>query len=268
MSRIGERITPGTVLASIAIFLALTGGAYALGKNSVGTKQLKKNAVTAAKIKRNAVKAAKIKKGAVTAAKIKGGAVTAAKIRGGAVTRDKIRSGAVTGDKVDLATLGPVPRVEGRATFPQTRIVATDGPDRNTAREAASEVLMFEIGPVAIYAKCYTDLATTRTYAEVSIKTSVDGVIFESDQNEFSGNPFLGPATPENNRVLMYEDADVDSADAYMMHSDETVAMLPDGTSFQARHSIAVKNGNLPAGNGLYGDGDVCLVAGELTEYR
>lgn len=248
MSRIGERITPATVLASIAVFLALTGGAYALGKNSVGTKQLKRNAVTTAKIKKNAVATAKIRKGAVTTA--------------------KIRKKAVTGGKINLSTLGPVPRVEGQTTFPQTRIVAADGPDRDAAREAAAETPMFEVGPINIYAKCYTDLTANRTYAEVFIKTSVDGVILESDQNEFSGDPFLGPETPEANRALMYEYATTDSSDAYLMHSDETVAMLPDGTSFQARHSIAVKNGDLPGGNGVYGAGNVCLVAGDLTEYR
>jgi hypothetical protein len=54
MRRISGRLSYANVMASVAVFLALGGGAYAatqLKKNSVGTKQLKKNAVTGAKVK-------------------------------------------------------------------------------------------------------------------------------------------------------------------------------------------------------------------------
>src|SRR4051794_7093329 len=49
-----RRPTPATVIALIALFVALGGTGYAalkLPKNSVGTKQLKANAVTGAKVK-------------------------------------------------------------------------------------------------------------------------------------------------------------------------------------------------------------------------
>jgi hypothetical protein len=62
--RLQLRLTYANVIATLALFLALGGGAYAasqLPKNSVGTKQLKKNAVTAAKIKEGAVTGSKIK---------------------------------------------------------------------------------------------------------------------------------------------------------------------------------------------------------------
>jgi hypothetical protein len=59
-------------MSSMAVFLVLGGATAfaALGKNTVGTKQLKKNAVTTAKIKNNAVTTAKIKNSAVTGAKL------------------------------------------------------------------------------------------------------------------------------------------------------------------------------------------------------
>jgi hypothetical protein len=49
-----RKISPATVIAMIALAVALGGTSYAavvLPKNSVGTKQLKKNAVTSAKVK-------------------------------------------------------------------------------------------------------------------------------------------------------------------------------------------------------------------------
>jgi len=47
------KLTYANVMATVAVFIALGGGAYAVGvaKNSVGKKQLKKNAVTGAKVK-------------------------------------------------------------------------------------------------------------------------------------------------------------------------------------------------------------------------
>jgi hypothetical protein len=59
-------------MSSIAVFLVIGGATAfaALGKNTVGSKQLKKNAVTTAKIKNSAVTGAKIKNGTVTGAKI------------------------------------------------------------------------------------------------------------------------------------------------------------------------------------------------------
>jgi len=61
------------MVALLALFFALGGGAYAASKlaaNSVGTKQLKKNAVTNAKIGGNAVTGGKVKNGSLTGADI------------------------------------------------------------------------------------------------------------------------------------------------------------------------------------------------------
>ena len=55
--------TYANVTATLALFVALSGGAYAataLPRNSVGSSQLKKNAVVRAKIKNNAVNGSKV----------------------------------------------------------------------------------------------------------------------------------------------------------------------------------------------------------------
>jgi hypothetical protein len=104
------RLTYANVISTLALFLALTGGAaYAahryLTKKSVGTPQLKSNAVTTAKIKANAV----------TTRKIKRLAVSPEKLKEGAVTTEKLFDEAVTGDKIDLETV-PFGRVVHRAS--------------------------------------------------------------------------------------------------------------------------------------------------------
>jgi hypothetical protein len=57
------KLTFANVVSCLALFVALSGSAYAaaqLKKNSVGSKQIKANAVTTAKIKKGAVTGAKI----------------------------------------------------------------------------------------------------------------------------------------------------------------------------------------------------------------
>ena|GEM_PF-1526623 len=81
-----RRLTYANVIATLALFLALGGGAvWAANKqaNKVGTGKLKPNAVTAGKIKANAVTQAKIRENAVTGAKLREGSVSLAKIVAG-----------------------------------------------------------------------------------------------------------------------------------------------------------------------------------------
>jgi hypothetical protein len=68
------RANYANVTATLALFVALGGGAYAataLPARSVGSKQLKKNAVVRAKIKKNAVNGSKVADGSLRGADIK-----------------------------------------------------------------------------------------------------------------------------------------------------------------------------------------------------
>jgi hypothetical protein len=71
MEKLRAKLTYANVIATLALFLALGGGAaYAassLEKNSVGTKQLKRNAVTAAKVKDGSLLAGDFKAGQLPA---------------------------------------------------------------------------------------------------------------------------------------------------------------------------------------------------------
>jgi hypothetical protein len=70
---IRSKLTYANVMATIALFIALGGGAYAattLKPNSVGTKQIKKSAVTGQKLAKNAVDGSKVKNGSLTGADI------------------------------------------------------------------------------------------------------------------------------------------------------------------------------------------------------
>jgi hypothetical protein len=73
-------LTYANVMATLALFLALGGGAYAavnLPKNSVGSRQIKKNAVSSSKIKKNAVTSSRVKNGSLLVGDFKAGQIPA-----------------------------------------------------------------------------------------------------------------------------------------------------------------------------------------------
>lgn len=124
MKHLKKHLSFGNLIACVALFVALGGGAYAatamLPKKSVKTRHLAKGVVTTQKLRNGAVTAAKIRNGAVTARKIGaaavgstqladggvrsadlgGGVVTTGKLKNGGVTSDKLASGAVTNAKL------------------------------------------------------------------------------------------------------------------------------------------------------------------------
>jgi trimeric autotransporter adhesin len=105
---------PGTIIAVIALMVALSGAGYAATK--IGTAQLKNNAVATAKIKNGAVTTAKLKNGAVTTAKLANNAVTTAKIANGAVTAAKLGNDAVTAAKIAAGAVGTSALANGSVT--------------------------------------------------------------------------------------------------------------------------------------------------------
>lgn len=263
MRALRSRLTYANVMSSIAVFLVL-GGATAfaagqLGKNTVGSKQLKKNAVTAAKLKKNAVTGSKIAKDAITA--------------------EKIKNGAVTGAKVDVASLGTVPKAASAATATTAGSAGTfsgysrkgfvraaaspEGASFEATRAASPEVPLVTVGPFTIYGKCFSFAGSTNV--EAFIKTSENGSIFVSDVEEREGPTFLNTDTPEDGRRLGDTSATAGEGEYFGVHTTEFTAMSPSGTALRGDFQLAAKRGELPAGNGVYGPGDVCLFAAEAT---
>ncbi len=112
------RLSYANVMATLAVFIALGGGAYAalslpagsvhsqqIAKNAVRAKQIAKRAVRKKELARNAVRSRKIKDGrvksfdlaeaSVTSAKLADDSVSSPKLAGGAVTTPKLADGAV-----------------------------------------------------------------------------------------------------------------------------------------------------------------------------
>ena len=126
MKHLSKHLTFANAISCIALFVALSGAAYAakttlgnkavktrnLANGSVKTLKLANGAVTALKLRNGAVTGLKIAPGAVGSTQIANGAVRSAALGGGVVTEGKLKNGAVTEAKlfnsaVTNSKLGP-----------------------------------------------------------------------------------------------------------------------------------------------------------------
>jgi hypothetical protein len=112
VSHLKRHLSVANVISCIALFIALSGAAYAatLGKNAVKTKNIAAGAVTSPKLKSGAVTNPKLRNGTITGAKVAAGAigsgqlangsVRSGQLGGGVVTEAKLKNGAVTTNKI------------------------------------------------------------------------------------------------------------------------------------------------------------------------
>lgn len=232
--------SPAMIVAAIALFVALGGVGYA--------------AVT-------------IPRNSVSSESIRDGAVRKADIRANAVDGGKVAANALTGADIRESSLGPVPSAVGLKSLPLVRATPTSGADAAAARAAAPPITLLTRGQLSIYAKCMKDVALNVVRAEVFVRTAADGAIATGGVtlDGGDGSLFLNVATPELDRRIDQETAGLNLANLSTLGSVSAVAA--DGTSLRALTHVAAKNGTLagPAGQGLYGAGDVCLFGGFVS---
>ncbi|KAA1376434.1 hypothetical protein [Aeromicrobium fastidiosum] len=99
------RTAPVLTIAVLALVMSTAGGAYAVAKNSIGSKQLKNNAVTTTKIKKSAVQSSDIRDGVVTGADVKDGSLTAGDFAPGQLPPVPAGSSRIFFAKVDASGL-------------------------------------------------------------------------------------------------------------------------------------------------------------------
>lgn len=229
------RLSPATVIAGIALFAALSGAAIALpGKNSVDSGDLKANSVTSQDLRNKNVKTGDLANNAVTSAKVQNGSLN-------------------DNDIGDFLSLNP-----------PVRLTATEGANLTAARAAAPETVLATRGQLTYYAKCFRDAGTDTTFGVVFVRTTADGSISQGLDNLPGGNTaaeFLNTSTDEPDNEVDSQQATANNAS---LGEDESVASSPDGSVLFYDSWIAVKNGNLAGGNGIYGSGNICLFGGQI----
>jgi hypothetical protein len=259
-----QRPSPALVLSLVALFVALGGTGYAAVK--INGKNIKKGTVTAKQIKSKTITGGKVKANTLTGTQInesKLGTVPSATKADSATSAVTATTATTAVNATNATNAGGV---SGRQVAAK-RVMATAGPDFESARVAAPEVTLFTVGPFTIYGKCMTDTSGPTTLGFIFAKTSESDAILNSIYAPLFGVPsFLQPGTNEMQRFVNTATAGTNSAGFVPPTLDQVSGVSAGGATFEATTAINVKNGNLPSGNGPYGDGDVCLFSGQLNQ--
>jgi hypothetical protein len=145
-----RRLTYANVIATLALFLALGGGAvWAANKQAakVGTGKLKPNAVTAGKIKANAVTQAKIRENAVTNAKLREGAVNLSKIATGTFVVAAATSSPVAVDGASAAGVNFSAPLTFTPTTGGVYLMSVEARSTNLSRSSAAQPCRVQVIP-------------------------------------------------------------------------------------------------------------------------
>jgi hypothetical protein len=243
------------IVAMAALVVAMSGAAIALpGKGTVSTNDIKKGAITKKLIAKAAVGSRQIIGKSIKGNRLKDKAVRAKQVADATITSKQVAD-----DGLDSSNLSDL-EIAGKLT----KVTATDGADFATARAAAPETALFAKGELAIYGKCVHNTTTDATRAEAYARTTTDGALLDGVDNLPNNDAvLLDTATPETDRELAVQAVTAANA-ADFSQSTGALASL-DGTSLRPLTSLGVKQGALAGGNGVFGDGTVCLFGLDVT---
>jgi len=150
--------------------------------------------------------------------------------------------------------------------FKLTKVNASgSGPSFGAGAAAASQVVLYDDSHFTVYGKCFIDTSGPELNAVVYIATKQNEAIFDSDDDELSGEApegYLNVVTPEEQRELINDSTVANEANMQYEGDTEFGATAVDGYTIQGVNQIAEKFGSPAAGNGPYGAGDVCLFSG------
>ncbi len=123
-----KRPSPGTVLGTLALIVAIAGNANAFGGQKIVVRKgdIAKGAVTANTLAKGAVHAKALAKGAVTAEALKPGAVGPAALANDAVTAAALAPGSVYGGALGSVTLHTAPMADVDAVAENGTWTASD----------------------------------------------------------------------------------------------------------------------------------------------
>ena len=122
------RLTYANVTATLALFVALGGGAVALeGRNSVNSGDIKKEAVRSSDLKDGAAKAKDLAEDSVGAAEVASGAVGSAEVANASLEAEDVAPDSLTGNEIDESSFSvfSLPGTSGLAS--RIRNIGTDG---------------------------------------------------------------------------------------------------------------------------------------------
>lgn len=207
--RAGRRPSPATVIASVALFAALAGGAFA-AKSAIDSRDIRNNSIISKDVKRDS---------------LKGSDVRADSLRGGDVDED---------DLAEVPSAASAALAEDAVQAGGIEVIHVEP---FTLEDGASQRL-FERGAFTLQASCAIDEGGD-DFARVLISTTVEDSSFDG----FDAAADLDPATPAADRVYM--EASSPTGTPVFEQATDGAAFAPDGTEIVGNDAFGAVN--LPA---------------------
>jgi hypothetical protein len=228
-------------VAYLALFVALGGGAYAVGTHAAP------QSVDSRAIINGQVKKPDIAKRAVTASKLRAHSDTAGKLAASSVNGADVLANALGGTQINESKLGTVPSATLAGTaanshelggkLPSAYLPAskvTSGAKVQSATSTANDQTLLQKGPLTLISECH-DAGASGSGIDLFAKSSQDASI------AFEGSA-LPRALPAGTPILI--DSITDTTPLYKIH--EYSYMSATGTSMTGMMDLAI---NLPAGD-------------------
>jgi hypothetical protein len=161
------------VIASIALFVGLAGGAYA-GSQKIGSNQIKNNAVTTKKIANNAVNEKKLKDNSVSTNILKGDSVSTSKLQDSSVVTSKLQDNSVSESKLQPGSVSSSKLQPGSVGGSQLANITTANTTLNLAQNTSgSATATCPSGATVISGGYVSSVGTTKSfYAQESRRAS------------------------------------------------------------------------------------------------
>lgn len=203
-TRTRRRPSAALLIACIALFVALGGGAYAVSKANINGKKIKKGTITSKQVKNESLKGKDLKDDTVTGTQVKEESL------------GQVPSAASAGDSAKLAG------VEAIRVQPFT---LTNGQSQQVLQH----------GAFTLTATCSINEAGT-DYARVLISTTVDNSAFDGADSEAD----LDTGTPATDRE--FANASTTTGNPTIDQESDGTAIAPDGTEILGTEAFAAVN--------------------------
>lgn len=233
---------PRNLAATTVLALSVSGIAFAavnskdIVNNSISGVDLKNNSVSSLDITNNSLTGVDIKNGSLTGVEFKNNGLGGAKIDESSLekvpsagTADSATNATNATNAVNATKAADADKLNG---LDQSAFVPAAAYKRISLRLAAGspDVLLAEVGPIKVYARCYTNSGTD--YLTMYAATSQDGALLYSDEDSLTGDggPFLNAATVETSREFWSSSTTADAKYVDYNYDDTGLVWSPDGS--------------------------------------
>ena len=232
------RISPATVIASIALFVSLGGVSYGVATGSIDSREIKNNSVSSGDVRNNNLRSKDVRNNTLRTFDIRNNEVRGFDIRNSTIQGRDVAFDTLSGTDISEASLAKVPSATaadtagtaGTANSVATlRIVAPTG-----VAEGAPAVTLATHGPLTLTGACEADGVNTEAKLRVQT-TEANSAAGGSGPTVSANNPVIAPG---DGAVVVAELQDPPAPPVRSVDEATVFAFAPSAKSFTGQFGM------------------------------